>query len=95
MANELMEMFVARHPNMRAQYEAMLKREQEAIEALPENCKVLDIEYSEELKDKAFQIRAAAYIKPKCDSCQYDVSTCKDCSSISTLYSEGTTLRRN
>lgn len=95
MANELMEMLMVKQPHMRSHYEAMLKREQEAIEELPENCKVLGIEYSEELKDKAFQIRDAAYIKPKCDSCQYDVSSCKDCSSISALYSDNTTLRRN
>ena len=95
MANELMEALIAKHPHMRAQYEAMLAREREAIEALPENCKVLGIEYSKELEDKAFQIRDAAAIKPQCDSCQYDVTTCKDCPSISTLYSDGTTLRRN
>jgi DNA replication protein DnaC len=97
MANELMEAIIAKNPAMRVRYEEMLEHERRAIEALPENCKILGIEYSKDLEDvlRVFDIESAAAIKPKCDSCQFDVDTCKDCPCISSLYSEGTSLRRN
>lgn len=55
------------------------KKKDEAVAALQENCKILGIEYTENLEDNAFDIAEAVKKKRICDKCQFDISTVKDC----------------
>ena len=58
------------------------------IADLPENCKVLGIEYTPEIKDDYFEIEEAAKQKPVCDKCQYTIETVKDCEQAPRLRSK-------
>lgn len=74
---------VLNDPNLsqehKERWERFQKQQEEAKAALQDNCKILGIEYTEELEDDALDIANAAKQKKICDKCQFNMTTVKDC----------------
>ena len=75
-------------PEMRERHKAFYAHKKKAIADLPENCKILGIEYTPEIEDDYFDIEEAAKQKPICDKCRYTIETVKDCEQASRLRSK-------
>lgn len=75
-------------PEMRERHKAFYEHKKKAIADLPENCKVLGIEYTPELENDYLEIEQAAKQKPICDKCQYTIETVKNCEQAPRLRSK-------